>query len=134
MAGNVGGIKLSRTGRREGSPAPTQNYSPGDTGINTPPDPDDYFGDSGHRPGGDNPGDGDDDGDGDDNDPNPPPKENRDDQKKPRKDKKKGGNPPGSGPPDDDGDDDPKSDDSDDEKFRRRMIKFLGGSIESKTR
>ena len=40
--------------------------------------------------------------------------------------------PRGSGPPDDDGDDDPQSDDSD-EKFRRRMIKFLGGSIEPKT-
>ena len=60
-----------------------------------------------------------------------PPKENRDDQKKPHKNKKKGANPPGSDPPDDDDDDDPKSHDSD-EKFRRRMIKFLGGSVSSK--
>ena len=116
---SVGGIKLSRTGRREGSPAPTQNYSPGDTGINTPPEPDDYFGDSGHRPGGDNPGDGDDDGTmtamitirlqgitGMT-------------ERNPIRIRRRVYNPPGSGPPDDDGDDDPKSDDSDENSDER---------------
>ena len=56
MANYGYGMRNARTSRREGSPAPTQTYSPGDTGINTPPEPNDYFGGSGHRPGSDYPG------------------------------------------------------------------------------
>ena len=51
MADHVGGIRNARSSRQEGSPAPTQHYSPGDTGINTPPEFRDLFGDSERRPG-----------------------------------------------------------------------------------
>ena len=135
MADYGEGMRHARSTRRERSPAPTQQYSPGDTGItgiNTPPDFNDVPGDSGRLPGDDPPGDGDGDGDDDDgNNPNFPPNDRGDDSGKTRKDKKKGTAPPGSGPPAGD-DNDPPSDDSD-EKFRRRMIKFLGGSIEPKS-
>eukprot|EP00435_Cladocopium_sp_Y103_P051725 s387_g16.t1 len=69
--------------------------------------------------------------------PNPPdpPRGSRDkkDKKDPKDKKKKKSK--GSNPPDDDGDDgdDGGNSDDSDEKFRKRMIKFLGGSFESKS-
>eukprot|EP00435_Cladocopium_sp_Y103_P014500 s5070_g3.t1 len=69
--------------------------------------------------------------------PNPPdpPKGSGDkkDKKDPKDKKKKQSK--GSNPPDDDGDDGDEGGNSDDsdEKFRKRMIKFFGGSFESKS-
>ena len=87
MTDPFGGVREARSARREGSPAPTQQYSPGDTGIRTPPDIRDLLGDSGRWPGdglmGDGDG-GDDEGNGDP--PNPP---NDHEGDKARKDKHK---------------------------------------------
>ena len=111
MADYGEGMRHARSARRERSPAPTQQYSPGDTGINIPPDFNDVPGDSGRLPGDDPPGDGDGDGDDDGNNPNFPPNDHGDDSKKTRRDKKKGKGPPGSGPRDGDDGNDPPSDD-----------------------
>ena len=72
-------------------PAPTQQYSPGDTGIRTPPDIRGLLGESGRGPGDGHPGDGDGGDDGGGGNPPNPPNDHEDDNRRARKDKRKGG-------------------------------------------